>query len=224
MAASDLIVKGIVSGCFPYGEYGKRLLILTDSQGKITVFAKGAAKQNSKLIGASRIFTLGEFTLKEGKGGAYNLCGVTVIDSFNELSVNPDCAFNAQYALEVCDYFLKEGTAPADAKSMLNLLYLTLDTIRKRELPASLIKSIFRLRILKCEGIYTETPEGGGREEQAMWDYVLKCPLTKLFDSEAWKKCSTSSFEEITALLFESQVNHKFRSESFYDIASFTSL
>ena len=40
----ELTVKGIILATAPQGEYGRRINLLTDRLGRITVFASGAAK------------------------------------------------------------------------------------------------------------------------------------------------------------------------------------
>ena len=81
----EITVKGIVLSVSPQSEYNKRVMLITDRLGKICVFAQGAAKQNSKLIGKLRPMTAASFKLSKGRS-AYNLHGVELIDSFYELS------------------------------------------------------------------------------------------------------------------------------------------
>ena len=207
----EICVKGIILGGFPYGEYGKRLIILTDRLGKVTVFARSMAKQNSKMIGIGRIFTSAEFLLSEGKG-AYSLHGAKVIDAFEEIAAMPEVSFTAQYVLEVADYFAKEGMAEADAKAMLNLIFVTLAALRNGELEAPLIRRIFELRMLVQEGIWYEHPEIVSEDSEVCWNYAVHCPLSHLYDSGAWKTRGTDDFRESVSLIMAKEVSHHFRS------------
>lgn len=208
---NSVTVKGIIAGSFPYGEYGKRLIILTDQFGKISVFAKGIAKTNSKLIGASRIFTLGEFTLTKGKE-AYTLIGAKVLDSFSELTADADSAFLGQYVMEAGAYFLREGIPEKDAKSMLNLIYVTLSALRNKKIPEGILRRIFELRLLKEEGIYTEHPVISTEDSEACWKYTLGSPLSALYDPKKWSECGTEEFCESVRRLMEEEVPHRFLS------------
>ena len=214
MVKGEETVKGIVISCFPQGEYGKRLILLTDKYGKITVFATGAAKQGSKIIGASRPFTCGEFTLCEGKG-AKNLHGVNVINSFEEIPLDPDTAFYGSYILETADFFAREGMTEHDAKNMLNLIYVTLSALSGHELSSVLIRRIYELRLLVHEGTYTEEPEIRSTECLLQWQYAVKSPLSKLFSAEFWKVCVSDDFIMSAAQLFNKEVPHKFNSVEF---------
>lgn len=215
MTEKEITVKGIIAGSFPYGEYGKRLILLTDALGKVTAFAKGAAKQTSKIIGLSRLFTCGEFVLSEG-AGAYGVHGIRVIDSFEEISTLPESAFLGQYVLETASYYTKEGIAETDAKSMLNLVYVTLSALREEALPAELLRRIYELRLLRQEGIYEEAPAMKTAIAGAAWNYVLNCPLSHLFDKEKWDLCEeTGSFTESVRILWEKEAGHRFKTAEF---------
>ena len=214
MIQTETTVKGIVLGAFPQGEYGKRIVILSDTLGKITVFASGAAKQTSKIIGAVRPMTAAEFTLGEGRG-AKSIHGVSVMDAFDEISTDPDTVFYGMYFLELADYFGAEGMAEEDAKQMLNLLFLALSALRNKELSPETIRRMFELRMLVHEGLYTETSGTDDASVEALWKYTLASPLSGLFDAETVRPVlSSAEFSDAVKHLMDREVPVKFRAAS----------
>lgn len=214
MIQTETTVKGIVLGAFPQGEYGKRIVILSDTLGKITVFASGAAKQTSKIIGAVRPMTAAEFTLGEGRG-AKSIHGISVMDAFDEISTDPETAFYGMYFLELADYFGAEGMAEEDAKQMLNLLFLALTALRKKELSPETIRRMFELRMLVHEGLYTETSGTDNASAEALWKYTLASPLSRLFDAETVRPVlSSAEFSDAVKHLMNREVPVKFRAAS----------
>ncbi len=153
----EIITKGMILGAVPQGEYGRRLTLLADSLGKITVFASGAAKAGSKLIGKVRPFTAASFTLSKGRG-AYNIHGVEIIDSFEEIPLDPDAAIFGFYVLELAEYFSAEGMAESEARELLNLSFMALTALREKRTSPSLTVRLLELRLLKLCGEYTQLP------------------------------------------------------------------
>ena len=215
---TETLVKGIVLACFPQGEYGKRIVLLSDMLGKITVFASGAAKQTSKIIGAVRPMTAAEFTLGEGRG-AKSIHGISVMDAFDEISTDPETAFYGMYFLELADYFGTEGMAEEDAKQMLNLLFLALTALRKKELSPETIRRMFELRMLVHEGLYTEASGTDDASAEALWKYTLASPLSRLFDAETVRPVlSSAEFSDAVKHLMNREVPVKFRAASLLNL------
>lgn len=227
MIENEITVKGIILAVYSQGEYGKRISLLSDHYGKITVFAQGAAKQKSKIIGAVRPFVCGTFTLAQGKG-AWNLHGVEVMESFEEIPRCPEAVFLGTYFLEFASYFSEEGIAPEDARNKLNLLYVALSALRdsvcgdqaNNLLPTELIRRIFELRMFVQEGIYTETPCEADCTD--LWMTVLRSPLSSLFDRRRWESAFTGdrkltetgkNFVYSVVHLKNTQTDHHFKSE-----------
>lgn len=219
----EVIVKGFILNAAPQGEYGRRLLLLTDSLGKITAFASGAARTSSKIIGSVRPFTAAEFILKKGRS-AWNLHEVRVLDAFSELSLDPDISFYAFYILEVAGYFSEEGMPMEDARELLNLIYVSFDVLRSSKstgmgdqyVPGlELIRHIFKLRILKIEGEYTLQPEGEDDEDvNALWTYALSSPLSLLYKHLPQSSGKTEEgFSRNVDRIFKRQVPKGFNSE-----------
>lgn len=114
----------------PQGEYGRRLTLLTDRLGKVTVFAQSAAKPKSHLTGLSRPMTCAEFLLAKGKT-AYNLHGANLIASFDGLSQSLEASCYGMYFLELLSYFSQEGMEEGEAKRLLNLTFLALTALKE---------------------------------------------------------------------------------------------
>lgn len=212
----EFAVKGIILDARPQGEYGRRLTMLTDTLGRITVFAQGAAKQGSRLGGAVRPFTAASFLIAKGKN-AYNIHGADVIDAFSELPLDPDISMYAFYVLELTDYFSAEGMPEEESKTLLNTAFVSLSALRRKELSPQLIIAVTELRLLKTEGIYTERPgfiTDAARKAmtRGLWSYVLGAPLSRLFDNRVYEGIFTDDFIKSVNELFKKQVQHAFRS------------
>lgn len=93
-----LEMTGMVIKASSVGEYDKRLVLLTMERGKITVFARGAKRPGSNLMGPSRPFAFGIFKLYEGRE-AYTLQGAEITKYFEELAENLEGACYGQYFL-----------------------------------------------------------------------------------------------------------------------------
>ncbi len=162
----DLVkVRGLVLSSSPMGEYDRRLVILTKERGKITVFAKGARRQTSKLMAASNLFVFGTFTLYPGRN-AYTLTDVQIEQFFEELRVDFEGAYYGMYFLELCDYYARENN---DEKELLKLLYQSLRALSVKSLPHPLVKVIFELKAMVVNGEFPGMPEEGSWQESTRY-------------------------------------------------------
>ena len=67
-----ITVMGMIIKSEPSKEYDRRLVILTKDRGKITVFAKGARRQNNRFLATTTPFCFCDFVLFPGIN-AYSL-------------------------------------------------------------------------------------------------------------------------------------------------------
>lgn len=160
---SNITLTGMVLVAAPVNDYDKRLVILTKERGKITAFAKGARRPNSKFVAGSRPFSFGEFTLYQGRD-AYTLFGINITNYFEDMTTDIDKVYYSTYFMELAEYFSRENI---EAKDMLNLIYVSFNTILKDVIPLKLIKLIYELKIFTINGIYPnvyECTECGAKE------------------------------------------------------------
>ncbi len=145
-------LTGMVLSATPVGDYDKRLVILTKERGKITAFAKGAKRTNSRFLAGSRPFSFGEFTVYAGSQ-AYHVEEMKISAYFDELSQDVYDTYYGFYFLEVAEYFTVEGIREIET---LKLLYQSLRALVNKNIPNALIRCIFELRMLVIHGEYPD--------------------------------------------------------------------
>ena len=142
-------VTGIVLSVMPVGENDRRVTILTKERGKLQAFARGARKPNHQLFGVTQPLVYGEFMVSDGRTASYMNSGVGK-DYFPALRSDLACIYYGTYFAELAEYFTVEGM---DERDTLNLLFVTLKTMEKQQIPLELIRRIYEFRILHHYGI-----------------------------------------------------------------------
>lgn len=165
--AETVTVAGMVLSAMPIGEYDKRLVILTAAFGKITAFARGARKPNSKFLAGSQPMSFGEFTLYRGRN-AYSVNEIKITDYFSDTLVDLERMYLGMYFLELSDYYGREGIEGTDA---LKLLYLAMKALKKNTLSPMLVRCIFEMRTLAINGDYPNVFQCGNCKSQENIDY-----------------------------------------------------
>lgn len=149
----DLLeVHGMVISAMDLAEYDKRMVILTQERGKITVFARGVRRSNNKLGAAAQPFCMGTFSLMPGRD-AYSLRGAAVQEYFREIAMDLYVAAYAAYFLEFASCYSHENT---DGTQMLNLLYVSLKALLAGTQDRKMIRLAFEVRAMADNGEFPD--------------------------------------------------------------------
>ncbi|MBQ6469670.1 MAG: DNA repair protein RecO [Lachnospiraceae bacterium] len=191
---------GFVLRADPDCEYNKRLTLLTQELGKITVFARGVRRPGSQYMAACNTFAYGRFSLYEGRS-AYTLAGVSEVISFDEIAKLFPGAYYCYYFLELASYYGQENL---EASDMVKLLFATLRAVLKGKIPISLIKTIYECRILGINGDIA-APQEGSMDPAAVhaFDHVMYCPYRNLYSFMLSEKAQKDFSDYVSARLKE---------------------
>lgn len=212
------IVSGMVIKSEPYGEYDRRLVILTAEKGKITCFAKGARKIGSRFMAATNPFSFGKFTLYEGRS-SYSLNNVEISEFFECFRDDLEKAYYGMYFLEVSDYYTRENN---DEKDVLKLLYCSMKALSSGKFANKLVRAAFEIKILGIEGEYPGIPQksdGLNYNESTIYavDYIINSKPEKLYTFTV-KDDVLSEMIYISQKLMAGAVDKVFKSEEFLSI------
>lgn len=147
-----VVLTGMVLKSMPVGEYDKRIVILTLEEGKISAFARGARRPKNALQAASNAFCFGKFEAYPGRD-SYTVVRAEISNYFAEIAKDLDRTFYGAYFLEAADYFCPEG---ADAEDQLKLLYAAVRALTAGRMEPKLIRCVYELRTLVCNGTYPD--------------------------------------------------------------------
>lgn len=166
------VVLGLVLKAEPIGEYDRRVVLLTREKGKITVFARGARRQNNRFLATTTPFCFGEFKLFAGQS-SYSLSEANITNYFEEVRSDFELAFYGMYFLEMADYYARENT---DEKQLLKLLYQSLTALTHPSLHRDFVKVIYETKAIMLNGEYVGVPDkseslsGTDRAIRHLWD------------------------------------------------------
>ena len=163
-----------------YNEYDKLFTLLSEDFGKISVYAFGIRRQNSRNLGKARIFTFGTFELKLVKD-SYQLDNIILKKSFEKIISNYEYNCYASYFIELVDYFILENM---ESKNVCELLYYTFKAINDEKMDLDLIRLVFELKILQYQGLYKGSDKllSDNKTLIYTWGYVLKNDPRNLYN------------------------------------------
>ena len=167
-----LTMTGLVLKAEPVGEYDKRVVILTRERGKLAAFARGARKQNSRLLAPTCPFSFGQFGLYAGRN-SYTLTEASISKDF-------EGACYGMYFLEICDYCARENN---DERELLKLLYQSLRALSAASIPKELVRYIFEIRTIVINGEFPGLPDESKWQDSTRYaiHYMTTAPVEKLY-------------------------------------------
>lgn len=172
-------ITGMVLKAEPMNDYDRRVVFLTKEKGKISAFARGARKPNSKLLAATNPFCFGTFKLYEGRT-SYNVMEADITNYFEGLRGDYEGAYYGMYFLEVMDYYTRENS---DEKEMLKLLYQSLRALMHEGLSNVLVRYIFEMKAMAINGEFPGIPAEGEWAESTRYavSYIVNSGIEKLY-------------------------------------------
>jgi DNA repair protein RecO (recombination protein O) len=163
----------------PIGEYDRRLVLLTKERGKISAFARGARKPNSRFVAATNLFCFGTFKLYQGRD-SYTLAEAEITNYFEELRMDFEGAYYGMYFLEIADYYTRENN---DEREMLKLLYQSLRALSVPSLSHQLVRAIYELKSVIVNGEFPGIPADKIYLPATEYtvDYIVNSSIEKLY-------------------------------------------
>ncbi|MBQ2330619.1 MAG: DNA repair protein RecO [Oscillospiraceae bacterium] len=170
--------KGLVLRDAPYKESSRILTVLTDTEGKITVNARGAKRKGSKNAGAAQLLGFSELTLFHERG-RYTLTESHPIELFEGLREDVALLSLGVYFAELMEAVSDEDIPNPEILSLgLNALY----ALSEGKNNSALVKAAFELRLSCLAGfepsLYGCSVCGREESESPLFDLeggVLTC-------------------------------------------------
>ena len=137
-----ITVQGIVLRVTDYKERDALLTLLTGTQGKITVKARGLRRKNSPLVAPCQLLAYGEFTIFDYRG-QYTINEAHSIELFTPLRRDLTKLSLGTYFAQVAEVLSQEDYPSPELQSLLlNCLF----ALCRLNLPEAQIKAVFELR------------------------------------------------------------------------------
>jgi len=182
---------------------------LTKERGKISAFAKGARRQNSRLLAATTPFCFGEFKLYEGRT-SYTIAEASISNYFEALREDFEAAYYGMYFMEIADYYTRENN---DEKEMLKLVYQSLRALQHKGIGHELVRYIYEIKTVAVNGEYPGIPADRQFSESAVYaaSFIEKTDIGKLYTFTVTKDVLLE-LKDMADRLRKRFMNQKFKS------------
>jgi len=214
-----VLVTGMVLETGPVNDYDRRLVILTKERGKITVFAKGARRPNSRMMAGTNPFSFGTFKLYEGRT-AYNMIDMEIDYYFEELRTDFEGAYLGMYFLEYASYYTRENN---DEMEMLKLLFQTVRAIIKPTISNRLVRVIYEIKAMAVNGEFPGVPKDRTFSEAAVFtvNFIVKTPVEHLYTFAVTDQVLTE-LQELSDIYRKRYIDRTFKSLEMVETCFYT--
>lgn len=137
-----LTVKGLVMRVTNYNDHDALLTVLTHTNGKLTVKARGLRRKNSPLIAPCQLLAYSEFVLFENKG-YYTINEARTVALFHGLRKDLQKLYLGSYFSQVADVLSQEDRPNPE---LLQLVLNALHVLSSTDIKELLIKAVFEFR------------------------------------------------------------------------------
>lgn len=143
-----LTTKALVLRETAYKESDKILTLLSQTEGRLTVSARGCRKKGSAVAAACQMLVWAEFTLYEFQG-RWAVKEAVIERSFPGVTSDLDKLALASYLAEVTEALSEEGQPEPE---LLSLTLNSLHALDKLSLPPALVKTAFEWKAMAIAG------------------------------------------------------------------------
>jgi len=187
--------NGLVLRETNYKEADKILTVLTESEGKITVSAKGARRKGSRIAASAQLLVLSEMTLFN-YNGRWSLNEANTKEIFNGIRSDIALISLGSYFAELLEAVTDEDQPDPQILSLgLNTLYALSAGLKPKEI----IKAAFEIRLMCLAGFEPalEACDGCGEDELSdlrldLRGGVIYCPSCGKDAGESLQLCLSS--------------------------------
>lgn len=138
----------IVLSRIEYGESDRILTLLTGTQGKLSVLAKGVRKPKSKLAGGIELFSVSQIQYIDGRGELKTLVSAHVKENYGEIVKDINRTMTAYDFLK----YINQYTEPDCENGYFELLQEALAALNDHALPESIARVWYAVRLLMLSG------------------------------------------------------------------------
>lgn len=144
-----ITTTGLVLRETEYKESSRILTVLTGSEGKITVSAKGTKRKGSKTAASTQLLAYSEMTLFRGADNRWTLTEARSLELFNGLRDELELLTLGTYIAEILETVSDEDSPNPEVLSLgLNSLYALSYRLKQKEV----VKAAFELRMMCLAG------------------------------------------------------------------------